>query len=233
MRAIRKRYLPRSAPGHPPPDPLVRRARRRDGAVHVGGAGLGHLGEDLLGGGADRLEGRAACGVDELAVDEQPVGRADVDDGARLRRGGVLELCHGLRCLHSVDRDVVGAGVGTRGQLLTLQEEVVEQAGGAEPEPRRVEPVRRPAISLTDHQVLQRVLAGPDAAGRLDADLTPVTSRQSRTASSMIMVTGSVAAGDILPVEVLMKSRAGQHRQPRGAPDVVVGRPARRSRGSP
>ena len=34
----------------------------------------------------------------------------------------------------------------------------------------------------------------------------PVGSRKSRTASSMIRVTGSVAAGWILPVEVLMKS---------------------------
>ena len=34
----------------------------------------------------------------------------------------------------------------------------------------------------------------------------PVSSRQSRTASSMIRVTGSVAAGGTLPVEVLMKS---------------------------
>ena len=51
-----------------------------------------------------------------------------------------------------------------------------------------------------------RVLGGPDAAGRLDADLSPVSSRQSRTASSMSSVTGRVAAGEILPVEVLMKS---------------------------
>ena len=33
----------------------------------------------------------------------------------------------------------------------------------------------------------------------------PVASRKSRTASSMISVTGSVAAGWTLPVEVLMK----------------------------
>ena len=36
--------------------------------------------------------------------------------------------------------------------------------------------------------------------------ISPVRSRQSRTASSMTSVTGSVAAGGTLPVEVLMKS---------------------------
>ena len=34
----------------------------------------------------------------------------------------------------------------------------------------------------------------------------PVAARKSRTASSMTSVTGSVAAGATLPVEVLMKS---------------------------
>ena len=36
--------------------------------------------------------------------------------------------------------------------------------------------------------------------------IRPVASRKSRTASSMIRVTGMVAAGWILPVDVLMKS---------------------------
>ena len=40
----------------------------------------------------------------------------------------------------------------------------------------------------------------------LTPTICPVSSRQSRTASSMIIVTGIVAAGEILPVEVLMKS---------------------------
>ena len=107
-------------------------------------------------------------------------------------------------------------------QLLALQEEVVEQARGAEAEPVGVEPVL--AGDLVDHdEVLDGVLGGPDAAGRLDADLLAGGSRQSRTASSMIRVTGSVAAGWTLPVEVLMKSPPAEHRQPRGAADVVVG----------
>ena len=39
----------------------------------------------------------------------------------------------------------------------------------------------------------------------LTPTICPVAARQSRTASSMIMVTGRVAAGWVLPVEVLMK----------------------------
>ena len=57
-----------------------------------------------------------------------------------------------------------------------------------------------PAVSFTSDEVLHRVLRGADAAGRLDPDDLPVSSDQSRTASSMSMVTGRVAAGEILPV---------------------------------
>ena len=47
----------------------------------------------------------------------------------------------------------------------------------------------------------------------------PVASRKSRTASSMISVTGSVAAGCTLPVEVLMK----------WAPAIIASQTARRT----
>ena len=47
----------------------------------------------------------------------------------------------------------------------------------------------------------------------------PVCSRKSRTASSMISVTGSVAAGWTLPVEVLMK----------WAPAIIASQLARRT----
>ncbi len=81
--------------GHPGPDPGVGAARGLHGSVDVGVARLGDLGEHLLGGRVDRLEGRAGA-VDELTVDEEAVGRLDVDDRARLGRGGVLE--GGGRC---------------------------------------------------------------------------------------------------------------------------------------
>src|SRR5215467_4177542 len=70
----------------------------------------------------------------------------------------------------SVHGDVVGSGVATGRHPGALQEQVVEQAGRAEAEPVRAEPVI--ARGFVDHdQVLDRVLAGPDTAGRLDPDL--------------------------------------------------------------
>ena len=77
---------------HPAPDAVVGPAGGLHGAVDVGLVGLGDLGQDLLGGGVDRLE-RCAVAVDELAVDEQAVRRLDVDDRARLGGRGVLERC--------------------------------------------------------------------------------------------------------------------------------------------
>jgi len=72
------------------PDLVVGLAGGLDGAVDVGGVRLGDLGEHLLGGRVDRLEGGAPA-VDELAADEQAVGRLDVDDRARLGRRRVVE----------------------------------------------------------------------------------------------------------------------------------------------
>jgi hypothetical protein len=71
------------------PRPL-RPPRRGHGGVDVLRSGGGDLGEDLLGGRVDGLEGAAVTGLDELAADEQAVGRRDGDDVARLGRGGVV-----------------------------------------------------------------------------------------------------------------------------------------------
>ena len=60
MRAIRYRYLARSAPRIGPQTSLVRPPGGRDGGVHIGLAGLGDLGQDLLGGRVHRLAGAAA-----------------------------------------------------------------------------------------------------------------------------------------------------------------------------
>jgi hypothetical protein len=78
------------AAGHPRPDLVVGLASGLDRGVDVGVARLRDLGEDLLGGRADRLE-RRAVPLDELAVDEQTVRRLDVDDRARLGRRCVLK----------------------------------------------------------------------------------------------------------------------------------------------
>src|ERR1700730_1277050 len=95
IRAMRNRYLPRSAGGGGGAG--ARRARVAGGghrAVHVGRARFGHLGQDLLGGGRDGLERAAVLAGGELPVDEQPVGLVDMRDRAGFGRGGVLELWH-------------------------------------------------------------------------------------------------------------------------------------------
>src|SRR5689334_18181 len=70
----------------------------------------------------------------------------------------------------SVDRHVVGAGVVAGAELLPLEQEVVQQAGGAEAEPVGREPVG-PRRLVHHDQVLHGVLRRLDAAGGLDADL--------------------------------------------------------------
>ena len=76
------------------PGALVGLAGGGHRTVHVGRARLGHLGQDLLGGGRDGLERAAVRAGRELPVDEEPVGLTQGDDGPRFRRGGVLELGH-------------------------------------------------------------------------------------------------------------------------------------------
>src|SRR4029453_3604973 len=63
------------APGELAPPILGGLARGPDGQVDVFGAGVGDLGERLLGRGADRLEPRAALGIAALRADEQAVAR--------------------------------------------------------------------------------------------------------------------------------------------------------------
>src|SRR3954468_22202117 len=70
----------------------------------------------------------------------------------------------------SVHADVVGAGVVAGAELLPLQEQVVEQAGGAEAEPVRGQPVGAGRL-VHENEVPDGVLRRPDAAGGLDADL--------------------------------------------------------------
>src|SRR4051812_49744988 len=74
------------------------------------------------------------------------------------------------RGLISVHAHVVGAAVVAGAELLALQEQVVEQAGGAEAEPVGGQPVG-PGGLVDQHEVLDGVLRRPDAAGGLNADL--------------------------------------------------------------
>src|ERR671923_3019074 len=70
----------------------------------------------------------------------------------------------------SVDRELVGVGVATGGQLLALHEQVVEQGRRPEPEPVGRQPVVAHGL-VDDDQVANGVLGGPDAARRLHAHL--------------------------------------------------------------
>ena len=63
-----------------------------------------------------------------------------------------------------------------------------------------------PAVSFTVTRYLMASLLVRMPPAGLTPTCRPVAARKSRTASSMISVTGSVAAGLTLPVEVLMKS---------------------------
>jgi hypothetical protein len=85
------------APRDLAPALLVGLARASNRQVDVLGAGVGDLGERLLGRGADRLEPRPALGLDELPPDEQAVARLQLDDIGRL--GGVGVLPDGLPLL--------------------------------------------------------------------------------------------------------------------------------------
>src|SRR3546814_13072249 len=76
--------------GHRAPDAAVGATGSLHGCVDIGLAGLGDLSQDLFGGRVDRLEPGAGA-VDELTVDEQAVGRLDVDDAARLGGGCIVE----------------------------------------------------------------------------------------------------------------------------------------------
>ena len=219
IRAIRKRYLPRSAPHILDQTRVYARRAAFTARSTSASFGLGDLGEHLLGARADRLE-RLAVTVDELAVDEEPVRRLDVDDRARLGRGCVFEVqswpsfSPGSRSRDRSSAPVVILERCISRSLSRVEAPNRNQSGSSQ---------SSPAISLTiTRYLIASLLCRMPPAG-LTPTIWPVASRKSRTASSITSVTGSVAAGCTLPVEVLMKCAAGHHRQPAGPADVVVG----------
>src|SRR5207247_534779 len=76
--------------GELPPVLLVGVAGRLHGEVDVLRAGLGHLGQRLLGGRVDGLEVLPRFRLDEVPADEQAVPVLEPDDVGRLGGGGVL-----------------------------------------------------------------------------------------------------------------------------------------------
>src|SRR3954452_12920053 len=120
----------------------------------------------------------------------------------------------------SVHADVVGAGVVAGAELLPLQEQVVEQAGGAEPEPVRGQPVGAGRLVDQD-EVLDRVLRRPDPAGRLDADLAAGGGAEVADRLEHHQADRQGGRGGDLAGGGLDEVAAGEHRQPGGTADVV------------
>ena len=176
---------------------------RRDRPVDVARTRGADLREYFLGGRVDRLERLPVVGSTNSPPMNSPydewMSTIDRDSGA----GAYSNCMEGLPLL--VEGEVVRTGVAAGGHLLPLHEQVVEQAGGTDPEPVGIQPVG-PGRLVDEDEMLDGVLGGTDAARRLDADLRTGRVRKSRTASSISNVMPVVAAGEILPVLVLMKS---------------------------
>ena len=88
--------------------PRDRRGRRRPAPASATSASTSSVAGLIV------LNVLAVGRLDELAVDEQPVRRLEVDDRARLGRRGVLEAASVIGP-SSVQREVVGAGVAAGG----------------------------------------------------------------------------------------------------------------------
>src|SRR5208282_6725895 len=84
----------------------------------------------------------------------------------------------------SVQGEVVGTRVAAGRHLGPLHEQVVEQAGSADAEPLRIQPVL-PRCLVDQNQVTDGVLGGADAAGGLDADLRACRPGEARPAPGM------------------------------------------------
>src|SRR3984885_11827338 len=122
----------------------------------------------------------------------------------------------------SVQREVVGAGVTAGGQLGPLHQQVVQQAGGAEAEPVRIQPVL-PRRLVDQDQVADGILGGADTAGRLDADLATVDGPEVPDGLQHDQGDRERGGRADLAGRGLDEVGAGQHGQPRGTPHVVQG----------
>src|SRR3984893_14747310 len=87
----------------------------------------------------------------------------------RVARAVSLRLVRALSREPSIEGEVVARLVGARLLLGQLHQAVVEEAGGADPEPLRGHPVGAEGL-VEEDQVVDRLLRGPDAAGGLEAD---------------------------------------------------------------
>src|SRR5690242_568949 len=170
-RAIRNRYLPRSA-GRIGPQVRVK-ARRAATTARSTSASVPVATSDSTSSVAGLI---VFSGSPEPSMNSPSTNRPY--DGAMLtsERGSgagayVKAACAWVSVMSpSVDRHVVGTGVVAGALLLPLQQEVVEEARGTEAEPVGGEPVGAGRL-VDQHQMLDGVLRGPDPSGRLHADL--------------------------------------------------------------
>src|SRR4051794_7180638 len=121
-----------------------------------------------------------------------------------------------------VHADVVGAAVVAGAELLPLEQEVVQEAGGAEAEPVGGEPVG-PGGLVDQDEVLHRVLRRPDATRGLDADLGAGRGAEVTNGLEHDETDREGGGGGDLAGRRLDEVAAGEHRQPARAPDVVEG----------
>src|SRR5918992_3747578 len=123
--------------------------------------------------------------------------------------------------MRSLLREVLGTLVAARGPVLVLHEQVVEQRRGADAEAIRRQPVVAQRL-LDQHELVDRLLAGADAAGGLEADdlaraVDVVAHRLEHDQRGARRGALADLAGRRLD-----EVRAALHRQQRGVADVVV-----------
>ena len=205
-RAIRNRYLPRSRRGIADQAARTRGGPRPRRPSTSCGPAVGDLGQRLPRSAGLIVLIALAAAVDELAVDEHPVAPASSRAMSRdSGRGRVLARAEQSSSFSPPSRSR-GRRSGRCAAGCALHQQVVEQAGRAEPEQVGV------SHSVTGHLVAPppgsgwrpwwcgcRRPASPRAAARC-------ARAKSRTACDITSATGRVAAGLTLPVEVLMKS---------------------------
>src|SRR3954468_4187620 len=217
-RAIRNRYLPRSA-GRIGPQVRVNARRAARTARSTSSAVPAATSERT-----SSVAGLTVLNESPLPSTNSPSTNRPWDGATSTidRDSGAGAYWKGFSVIASVDRHVVGAGVVAGAQLLPLQEQVVEQAGGAEAEPVGGEPVG-PGDLVDEDQVLDRVLRRPDAAGGLDPDLAAGGGAEVADRLQHDQADRQGGGGGHLAGGGLDEVAAGEHRQPGGAADVVQG----------
>src|SRR5690606_845107 len=168
IRAIRNRYFARSRPGIGPQTcSYAARAALTARSTSPVPATATSASTSSVAGFTDFITPPSVGSTNAPLMNRPYAGRISAivrDSGAGAYSKRDMAVPGVLGC--SVQGDVVGTVVVPGGQLAALHQQVVEEGGGADPEPVRVQP-RVPGGLVDQHQVPDRVLGGADAAGRL------------------------------------------------------------------